>query len=240
MADLIWAPNLVPESDSHQLDLYLRFAGTCCVRSGGCNIEQALEMLHACKGNITLATKTLLTSRLEYTQSLWNIDEVHEFERLIMSYGKNFFKISNDLKSKSVKECVQFYYSWKKSSFRRNTSPVSSSSLSLLATPSASTSSSSTSDDSRDSGRLSSISDDQSTLSAHTPLPHYVKLEQSQQQQQQQYTPTVSLNKQLHKQHQQQQQQQQQPDKFPCKVCGRIFEKIKSRSAHMKRHKNER
>lgn len=27
---------------------------------------------------------------------------------------------------------------------------------------------------------------------------------------------------------------------FPCKVCGRVFEKIKSRSAHMKRHKNER
>lgn len=29
-------------------------------------------------------------------------------------------------------------------------------------------------------------------------------------------------------------------DQFPCKVCGQIFLKIKSRSAHMKRHKNGR
>lgn len=31
-----------------------------------------------------------------------------------------------------------------------------------------------------------------------------------------------------------------QDQQFPCKVCGRVFEKIKSRSAHMKRHKNGR
>ena len=31
----------------------------------------------------------------------------------LVKHHKNFFKISSDIKTKSTKECVEFYYLWK-------------------------------------------------------------------------------------------------------------------------------
>lgn len=190
--DPIWAPHVIQDINKSELDLYLEFSGTACIPGGGCNVEEALQVLYQSNGDIKKAMQQLLSST---HQAVWKVDEVHLFERLIMLHGKNFFQISKDLETKTVKQCVQFYYLWKKSP-NRNTSPLttrSTSTTTTVATPISSSSTSEESIESRDSGRDDSL---------------------------------AGTN-----------EEQQQ---FPCKVCGRVFQKIKSRSAHMKRHKNER
>lgn len=170
--DPIWAPHVIENLNDVELDLYIGFASTSCIVGGGCGVDEALSVLYQSNGDIKLAMQRLLSNQ---SYATWTEDEVHLFERLICVHGKNFYKISQDMKSKTVKECVLFYYKWKKSS-RNNHS--SSSSL----------------------------------------------------------TTDVSENRDLPKPPTNTDQQTQ----FPCKVCGRVFLKIKSRSAHMKRHKNER
>ena len=44
----------------------------------------------------------------------WSPYEVSVFEASIMLYGKNFNRIQKYVKSKNVKEVIEFYYCWKK------------------------------------------------------------------------------------------------------------------------------
>lgn len=46
----------------------------------------------------------------------WNPIEICVFEASITVYGKNFNMISKRIKTKSVKEVIEFYYDWKKTS----------------------------------------------------------------------------------------------------------------------------
>ena len=46
----------------------------------------------------------------------WSVHEIATFEAAICIYGKEFHKISRVLDTKSTKEIVEFYYSWKKTS----------------------------------------------------------------------------------------------------------------------------
>jgi len=49
----------------------------------------------------------------------WSPFEVSVFEASITLYGKNFNQISKHVKTKSVKEVIEFYYFWKKTSHYR-------------------------------------------------------------------------------------------------------------------------
>lgn len=46
--------------------------------------------------------------------NLWTKDEIKQFEEYIFKHDKNFIEISKELKTKTTKECVEFYYLWKK------------------------------------------------------------------------------------------------------------------------------
>ncbi|XP_006814092.2 uncharacterized protein LOC102805374 [Saccoglossus kowalevskii] len=48
-----------------------------------------------------------------YVKDEWLDWEVQLFEEAMVKYGKEFNKVSNWIKSRSVKECVSFYYKWK-------------------------------------------------------------------------------------------------------------------------------
>ena len=47
---------------------------------------------------------------------VWTLYEISLFQQGICIYGKNFMDISALIKSKSVNECIEMYYHWKKSS----------------------------------------------------------------------------------------------------------------------------
>ena len=44
----------------------------------------------------------------------WSPFEISVFEASITLYGKNFNRIQKDIKTKNVKEIIEFYYDWKK------------------------------------------------------------------------------------------------------------------------------
>ena len=46
----------------------------------------------------------------------WSPHEVVVFEAAICVYGKDFYQISKAIKTKTTKEVIEFYYSWKFSS----------------------------------------------------------------------------------------------------------------------------
>lgn len=187
----VWAPHVMQNLSDTSLSLYLEFSCTACIPGGGCTVDRALQVLYESAGDVKLAMERLLS---QSGQNFWTQSERELFEELIMLHGKNFLNLSRNIRSKSVKECVEFYYLWKKR-------PSSRSSLLHPYKPSQPTSVGETSNTTLTS--TSTSGSNTPTTSASTTSP----------------SPT---------------------EQFPCKVCGRIFEKIKSRSAHMKRHKNER
>ncbi len=46
----------------------------------------------------------------------WSPLEISVFEGSIALYGKHFNTIQKNVKTKTVKECIEFYYFWKKTS----------------------------------------------------------------------------------------------------------------------------
>ncbi|GFN99095.1 transcriptional-regulating factor 1 [Plakobranchus ocellatus] len=58
-------------------------------------------------------TQGLSTSFNDETDS-WNASEMERFCKSLLVYDKDFFKVAKDVSTKSVKQCIQFYYVWKK------------------------------------------------------------------------------------------------------------------------------
>lgn len=236
---LIWAPDVIRHVDTSAMELYLQFASTPCIPGGGCNVEEALDTLYQANGDIKQAMQQLLKTDL-INQAIWSFNEVLMFERLIMLHGKNFYLISKDLETKSVKECVQFYYIWKKSTFRnRLVSPTTPN----HSNASVSSVTSSTYTTAPAPSIISPTTTTTTTTTEIKPQTEATNLTA---------TPSSSTSDEsrdsgrgdsvlsIDEHNQQSLVLQQSEQQFPCKVCGRIFMKIKSRSAHMKRHKNER
>lgn len=51
----------------------------------------------------------------EYHESdRWTTNEINAFYQSLLKYNKDFPSISRDIGTKSAKQCVQFYYLWKR------------------------------------------------------------------------------------------------------------------------------
>lgn len=44
----------------------------------------------------------------------WTTEEIEAYNAALMKCDKDFFNIAKEVKSKTVKQCIQFYYLWKK------------------------------------------------------------------------------------------------------------------------------
>ena len=54
--------------------------------------------------------------RKPFVVEKWSPFEISVFEGSIALYGKHFHTIQKLVKTKTVKECIEFYYFWKKTS----------------------------------------------------------------------------------------------------------------------------
>ncbi|XP_068991553.1 zinc finger protein 541 isoform X6 [Neodiprion pinetum] len=123
---LLWDPGINNSLTDTEIEMYLQFACCAAVPGGGRNKEYALHLLHMCKGNIHEAMLKLMrpTPSLpmghpllsyEYHESdRWTAHEMDLFYQSLSKRNKDFRGIARDVGSKSVKQCVQFYYLWKK------------------------------------------------------------------------------------------------------------------------------
>ncbi|KAF1749967.1 hypothetical protein GCK72_016512 [Caenorhabditis remanei] len=125
--EIVFSSDILQDIDQEQINAFeLLACSQACPRAGR-NKELALHLLMENKGNIEAAVEDLLRSDTldwEHYSSvfgymyndtvLWTPDEIYQFQDAIYKSEKDFDKVAVELAGKSVKECVQFYYSWKK------------------------------------------------------------------------------------------------------------------------------
>lgn len=83
--------------------------------------EQALHLLVQCGYDFkeALRRKRLNAMPLNGSMSIWSEEECLKFEEGIQKFGKDFLKIRQfQVRTRSMRELVQFYYLWKKSERR--------------------------------------------------------------------------------------------------------------------------
>ncbi|XP_021259111.1 ELM2 and SANT domain-containing protein 1 isoform X2 [Numida meleagris] len=128
-AELVWQPwgdletNKVTQQNVENL---LAAACSSIFPGAGTNQELALHFLHEEKGSILGAlTKLLLKGPVRspthpladyhYTGSdSWKVAEKKLFNKGIAIYKKDFFLVQKLIKTKTVAQCVEFYYTYKK------------------------------------------------------------------------------------------------------------------------------
>ncbi|CAH2328506.1 ELM2 and SANT domain-containing 1 isoform X1 [Pelobates cultripes] len=126
-ADLVWWPWQESEdTNSKVVDELLTAACSNILPGGGTNQELALHYLHESKGNILAALTKLLLKKprrhkchplanYHYSGSdRWSSSEKRLFNKGMAIYKKDFLLVQKLIKTKTVAQCVEFYYTYKK------------------------------------------------------------------------------------------------------------------------------
>ncbi|XP_038571940.1 LOW QUALITY PROTEIN: mesoderm induction early response protein 2 [Micropterus salmoides] len=122
---LLWRPGVLPLQEVEEFLLYAQKPrgqeGTACMQTQGDTVqdnEQALYELVKCNFNAEEALRRLRFNVKVFSEELcaWSEEECRNFEHGYRVYGKNFHLIqANKVRTRSVGECVEYYYMWKKS-----------------------------------------------------------------------------------------------------------------------------
>ncbi|XP_044291812.1 mitotic deacetylase-associated SANT domain protein isoform X2 [Varanus komodoensis] len=127
--ELVWQPWEELETNAsvqENVENLLTAACSSIFPGGGTNQELAFHCLHETKGNVLAAlTKLLLKTSVRslshpladyhYTGSdKWSVLEKKLFNKGIAIYKKDFFLVQKLIKTKTVSQCVEFYYTYKK------------------------------------------------------------------------------------------------------------------------------
>ncbi|XP_051973393.1 mesoderm induction early response protein 3a [Xyrauchen texanus] len=120
---LLWQPDMLPESEvkSFLQDVALSVEGQM-EADGRCSLvkdnEQALYKLLKCHYNVQKALERYRGSEKSLKDEMlpWSEEECRNFEHALLLYEKNFHLIQkHKVNTRTVAECVAFYYMWKKS-----------------------------------------------------------------------------------------------------------------------------
>ncbi|XP_045699135.1 transcriptional-regulating factor 1 isoform X6 [Phyllostomus hastatus] len=127
-ATLVWKP--WPELENHDLQQRVEHLLNLCCSSalpgGGTNSEFALHCLFEAKGDVMAALEMLLLRKpvrlkchplanYHYAGSdKWTSLERKLFNKALATYSKDFIFVQKMVKSKTVAQCVEYYYTWKK------------------------------------------------------------------------------------------------------------------------------
>ncbi|KAM8726651.1 mitotic deacetylase associated SANT domain protein a isoform 2-T2 [Acanthopagrus schlegelii] len=266
-ADLVWLP--VDDSNlKHQerMEDLMHMACSSVLRGGGTNQELVLHCLHECGGDFLEMLGRLMLqdpifprghqlANYHYSGSdCWTPEEKRYFNKGISAYRKDFFMVQKLVRSKTVAQCVEFYYTYKKQvkvgrngilTFGPPDSPEEKHQEAVVDIKSSQQSKLADGDDQKEvsSYEQSDESSQQArvaqSLQAHDYAGTMVMMKEP-----------VTVNKVPHpapahrpraepaaKKSKAPVKPPQDPDAiFPCKKCGRVFYKVKSRSAHMKSH----
>ncbi|XP_024859666.1 mesoderm induction early response protein 2 isoform X2 [Kryptolebias marmoratus] len=117
---LLWKPGVLP---TQEVEEFLLAAQRRCGQEGAVcatvrDNEQALYELVKCNFNAEEALRRLRFNVKVFSEELcsWSEEECRNFEHGYRVYGKDFHLIqANKVRTRSVGECVEYYYMWKKS-----------------------------------------------------------------------------------------------------------------------------
>ncbi|XP_068255968.1 transcriptional-regulating factor 1 isoform X4 [Nyctibius grandis] len=127
-ATLVWKPwpELENKVFQQRVDDLLNMSCSSVLPGGGTNSEYALHSLFEAKGDIMIALEKLLLRKpvrlkchplanYHYAGSdKWTHQERRLFKEALSTYSKDFIFVQKMVKSKTVAQCVEYYYTWKK------------------------------------------------------------------------------------------------------------------------------
>uniref|UniRef100_A0A8D2JK78 Zinc finger protein 541 n=1 Tax=Sciurus vulgaris TaxID=55149 RepID=A0A8D2JK78_SCIVU len=235
VASLVWKPwgdvMTNPETQDRVTEL-CNVACSSVMPGGGTNLELALHCLHEAQGSVQIALETLLLrgpqkprthplADYRYTGSdIWTPMEKRLFKKAFCAHKKDFNLIHKMVQTKTVAQCVEYYYIWKKmikfdcgrapgleKRVKRELEEVERTEEKVTCSPRERPSHRPTPElkiKTKSYRRESILNSSPSAGPKRTP------------------EPPGSVESQ---------------GVFPCRECERVFDKIKSRNAHMKRHR---
>ncbi|XP_029004575.1 mesoderm induction early response protein 2 [Betta splendens] len=122
---LLWRPGVLPVQEVEEFLVNAQRPrsqeGAACTRIRDSTVqdnEQALYELVKCNFSADEALRRLRFNVKVFSDELcaWSEEECRSFEHGYRVYGKNFHLIqANKVRTRSVGECVEYYYMWKKS-----------------------------------------------------------------------------------------------------------------------------
>ncbi|XP_077341835.1 transcriptional-regulating factor 1 isoform X2 [Lithobates pipiens] len=127
-ATLVWKPlpDLEKEEAQQKVEVFLSMSCSSVLPGGGTNLEYALHSLFDTNGNIMSALEMLLLKDMPRLKShpladyhyagsdYWNNNEKKSFNKALITCNKDFFYVQKMIKTKTVSQCVEYYYTWKK------------------------------------------------------------------------------------------------------------------------------
>ncbi|XP_062996299.1 zinc finger protein 541 [Elgaria multicarinata webbii] len=234
-ASLVWKPwgDIATNKETQKrVTNLLKLACSSAMPGGGTNLELAVHCLHEAQGNILEALEMLLLqgpqkspghplTNYHYSGShLWTPAEKQLFKKAFGLHKKDFYLIHSKIPTKTVSQCVEYYYSWKKilkfdcsraqmveKKSKREQDEVEMDEEKIPCSP---------------KKRHFYLPKQENKLKPR----NYKKAAQST------FSPTSTQKEPLDRPRNTGSQ-----GVFPCKECARVFDKIKSRNAHMKRHR---
>lgn len=112
---LLWDPGINDSLDDNEVRMFMELAMCAAMPVGGHSREHALKVLGECDGDIRAATLRLMSREPEPDNSdRWTPDEVETYLAGLRHYDKDFYRIAQLIRTKNSKQCIQFYYFWKK------------------------------------------------------------------------------------------------------------------------------
>ncbi|XP_069763927.1 zinc finger protein 541-like isoform X7 [Narcine bancroftii] len=241
-ADLVWKPwdnietNKVTQARVTDL---LNLACSSVFPGGGTNLELALHCLHDTHGDILAALEILLMkgARRDPAHPLgdyhytgtekWTVAEKKIFSQAICLYNKDFFLMQKMIKLKTVAQCVEYYYTWKKQlkfEWKRTH---------LLEKEEVNHETDSTGDTKELKKLLLLPSQDmgtpsQSRVNRENPKKKVARAKSG-------FCPSIHCQAAVPEKN----EKKFSMGNFPCKECTKVFDKVKSRNAHMKCHRQQ-
>ncbi|XP_064185177.1 uncharacterized protein si:dkey-19b23.10 [Anguilla rostrata] len=199
---LLWKPwdDLEESNDlQEQVENLLDLCSSSAVPGGGTNLELALHCLSRCQGDMLAAVEMLLLSTPSSSEDyhycgsdVWMLSEKRVFNKAFGTHSKDFSLIQKMVKTKSVSQCVEFYYLSKKMLEQQRKQ--------------------------QEREKVAKEERSGAAESSLVPIPH--SLGKPLMMEEPILSPSLATN-------------------FPCKQCGKMFYKIKSRNAHMKIHRQQ-
>ncbi|XP_052041379.1 mitotic deacetylase-associated SANT domain protein isoform X2 [Apodemus sylvaticus] len=241
-ADLVWQPWEHLESSwekQRQVDDLLTAACSSIFPGAGTNQELALHYLHESRGDILEALSKLLLKKplrphnhplatYHYTGSdQWKMAERKLFNKGIAIYKKDFFLVQKLIQTKTVAQCVEFYYTYKKQVKIGRNGTLTFGDLDTGDEKSG-----------QEEVEVDVKANEVLILRSHEPnAPGSAGVQTSEKPREgpgksRRALPFTEKKKKPEAFN----KTQNQENTFPCKKCGRVFYKVKSRSAHMKSH----
>nr|XP_020497171.1 LOW QUALITY PROTEIN: ELM2 and SANT domain-containing protein 1-like [Labrus bergylta] len=270
-ADLVWLPveesNLKPGDPERVLDL-MNMACSSVLRGGGTNQELVLHCLHECGGDFLETLGRLMLQAPVFStghhlagyhysgSDCWTAEEKRYFNKGISAYRKDFLMVQKLVQTKTVAQCVEFYYTYKKQvkigrngilTFGPPDSPGEKHNEAVVDIKSSQQSKLNQGEGDGDDKKTVSYDLESShqarvaqSLQAHDYAGSMVMIKEQDAVKKDLHHPAASHRPRAEpaaKKPRAPAKPPPDPDAvFPCKKCGRVFYKVKSRSAHMKSH----